>query len=91
MDVIAAIDFGALGGGGGGGGESGSEGDSDEDSGEESDEESGEEGEVEQCYWAQCDKCDKWRRLPLEDMYKPENLPERCHFGRQPPRISTHP
>ena len=35
------------------------------------------------CNWAQCDQCGKWRRLPLEDAFSPENLPDEwfCHMN----------
>lgn len=36
------------------------------------DEESESDEEDSTCNWAQCDKCGKWRRLPLEDAFAPE-------------------
>ena len=56
-----------------------------ESSGEEGEGE-GESGseEEEKCNWACCDKCGKWRRLPLSPEYESENLPDQWFCSMNP-------
>ena len=55
---------------------------SDEDEDSEEEGESGEE-EEETCNWAQCDRCEKWRRLPDGPEYEADALPDQwfCYMN----------
>ena len=54
------------------------------DSSEEEEEEEGEDDEPVACNWAQCDRCEKWRRLPDSSEYEADNLPEQWFCEMNP-------
>ena len=54
-------------------------------------EDDAEEGEADEtCNWAQCDRCEKWRRLPDGPEYEAATLPTQwfCHMNPNPRRNS---
>ena len=68
----------------GGGGEEGCEEEGEEEGEGETDE------EPEMCNWAQCDRCEKWRRLPAGPEYEETALPEKwfCYMNPNTQRNS---
>ena len=82
--------------GGGDGGSSGAAANTaEESSGEEGEEEesSSSDDEPETLNWAQCDRCEKWRRLPDGEEYSSEQLPEKwyCEMNPNSQRSEPHP